>query len=370
MVMNGILQNNAEPDIIGFLHAKASKEGVPLSGTFELTRNCCFNCKMCYVHDENCVIKKELTSEQWLSVARTARENGMLFLLLTGGEPLLRSDFNYLYKELAKMGFVISINTNGYLLDGEIAETLKAFPPSRLNISLYGADGKAYRELCGGDYFDRVMKNIKDMQAAGMNIKLNCTVTPQNRNELRKINDLANSLELNIKTVTYLYPPVRRSESFAGENTGRLSPEEAARYRLLWEEMYYDNFRDRLKSLVAGSQTEGEVRNKEHCSRCRAGSTCFWIDSVGNMSACGMLNGTENVLEKDFSECWKNVRSFTERVRLPKKCLDCKYKSFCNVCMAVCYTESGETGGLPKYVCRYSENLYNLALEKLKGDAQ
>lgn len=368
--MNGILQNNAEPDIIAFLHAKAAKKGVPLSGTFELTRNCCFNCKMCYVHDEKCVIKNELTSEQWLSVAKTARENGMLFLLLTGGEPLLRSDFNYLYKELAKMGFVISINTNGYLLNGETAETLKAFPPSRLNISLYGADKKSYIDLCGGDYFDSVAENIKNMQKAGINIKLNCTVTRQNCNELKKINDLVKSLEINIKTVTYLYPPVRKSEGFAGENIGRLDPKSAAEYRLLWEEMYYENYRDRMKALVNSTAEESEIRNKEHCSKCRAGSTCFWIDSVGNMSACGMLNGSENVLKKDFSECWQNVRSFTKNVRLPKKCLSCKYKNFCNVCMAVCYTETGKTSGLPEYVCQYSEHLYNLASEKLRGDAQ
>lgn len=324
---------------------------------------------MCYVHDENCATANELTSEQWLSVARAARENGMLLLLLTGGEPLLRSDFVYLYEEFAKMGFIISINTNGYLLSGKIAETLKRFPPSRLNISLYGAYRKSYIELCGGDYFNKVVENIKDMQEAGINIKLNCTVTPQNCNELKEINDLAKVLGLNIKTVTYLYPPVRRGESFAGENVGRLSPKDAAYYRLLWDEIHYDDFGERLSSLVNNTEAVGEVRNKEHCSKCRAGNTCFWVDSEGNMSACGMLNGTENVLKKDFTECWNNVKKFTCEVRLPKKCLDCKYRNFCNVCMAVCYTESGKTDALPEYVCQYSENLYNLALEKMKGEA-
>lgn len=324
---------------------------------------------MCYVHDENCATANELTSEQWLSVARAARENGMLLLLLTGGEPLLRSDFVYLYEEFAKMGFIISINTNGYLLSGKIAETLKRFPPSRLNISLYGAYRESYIELCGGDYFNKVVENIKDMQEAGINIKLNCTVTPQNCNELKEINDLAKVLGLNIKTVTYLYPPVRRGESFAGENVGRLSPKDAAYYRLLWDEIHYDDFGERLSSLVNSTEAVGEVRNKEHCSKCRAGNTCFWVDSEGNMSACGMLNGTENVLKKDFTECWNNVKKFTCEVRLPKKCLDCKYRNFCNVCMAVCYTESGKTDALPEYVCQYSENLYNLALEKMKGEA-
>lgn len=366
--MNSIFQKNNEPDIINFLHAKTSRQGIPLSGTFELTRRCCFNCKMCYVHDENCVTTNELTSEQWLSVAKTARENGMLLLLLTGGEPLLRSDFVCIYEELAKMGFIISINTNGYLLSGKIAETLKKFPPSRINVSLYGADRETYIRLCGGDYFDTVLNNIKDMQKAGMNIKLNCTVTPQNCRNLKEINALANELQLNIKTVTYLYPPVRKGENFAGENVGRLNSMDAAYYRLLWDEIHYDNFGERLKSLVSSPKTEAEIRNREHCSKCRAGNTCFWIDSVGNMSACGMLNGKDNVLKKDFAECWNNVRRDTEEIRLPKECLSCKYRHFCNVCMAVCYTECGKTNGLPDYVCQYSKNLYNLALKKIKGE--
>ena len=75
---------------------KAFDDAIPISGTFELTPRCNFNCKMCYIH-ENCNTKKsELSLEQWLEIAKKAKEAGTLFLLLTGGEAMVL----YLMKKL------------------------------------------------------------------------------------------------------------------------------------------------------------------------------------------------------------------------------------------------------------------------------
>lgn len=89
------------------------------------------------------------TPDFWLELARQAKEQGMLYLLLTGGEPFLYPDFWMLYEELVKMGFVISINSNGSLIDEKIIEKLKKYPPARINITLYGASDETYERLCG-----------------------------------------------------------------------------------------------------------------------------------------------------------------------------------------------------------------------------
>ena len=57
-----------------------------------------------------------MTLERWLEVAEQARASGLLYLLLTGGEPFLWPDFWPLYERLTEMGFVLSINTNGSLI--------------------------------------------------------------------------------------------------------------------------------------------------------------------------------------------------------------------------------------------------------------
>ena len=58
-----------------YIYNKASRNYIPLSGTFELTPICNFNCKMCYVHD--CTKKKDaLSTEDWLNLAQQAKEAG------------------------------------------------------------------------------------------------------------------------------------------------------------------------------------------------------------------------------------------------------------------------------------------------------
>ena len=64
-----------------YIHAKASARGIPLSGNFELTSRCNFNCRMCYVH-QTVRAEEEWTAREWLELGRGARDAGMVFLLL------------------------------------------------------------------------------------------------------------------------------------------------------------------------------------------------------------------------------------------------------------------------------------------------
>ena len=109
------------------LEAEAYLQKIPLSGVFELTARCNFNCNMCYVHlqeEQIAGIGRELTNEEWLEIARQARDAGMLYLTLTGGEVFARPGFKELYIELSKMGFLIHILSNGYLIDENVMEWL------------------------------------------------------------------------------------------------------------------------------------------------------------------------------------------------------------------------------------------------------
>ena len=132
--------------LVEHLHRRADVRGIPLSGTFELTPMCSMSCKMCYVRmtaEEGRASGKRLrTVEEWLSLARVMKEQGTLLLLLTGGEPLTYPGFRELYRELRKMGFVISINSNATLIDEETVRWFAEDPPQRINITLYGASDK------------------------------------------------------------------------------------------------------------------------------------------------------------------------------------------------------------------------------------
>lgn len=137
---------------VDYLTYKAIQTGTPLSGTFELTARCNLDCKMCYIHkraNDPAAKREELTTEQWIALAKAAQEQGMLLLLLTGGEPFVRRDFFDIYDACTALGLSVSINTNGTCITPEIIKRLKRNAPARINITLYGASSETYEKLCG-----------------------------------------------------------------------------------------------------------------------------------------------------------------------------------------------------------------------------
>ncbi len=78
------------------------------------------NCEMCYVRLDRAAVERGgglHTAKEWIEIGQQMRDAGVLFLLLTGGEPLLFPGFRELYEALRQMGFVLTINTNGTAAD-------------------------------------------------------------------------------------------------------------------------------------------------------------------------------------------------------------------------------------------------------------
>lgn len=363
----------SEPEISYILHEKGAQLKLPVSGTFELTAGCNFHCGMCYIHTDYDKVGNagELTAEQWLEIGRQARDAGMVFLLLTGGEPLARKDFPEIYEGLKSLGLVISINTNGYFLDAEIADLFRRNPPSRLNVSLYGASDETYKRVCGMAAFTKVSKNIQRMKDMGISVRLNCSITPENCGDLEKMQAFIASQKLHAKATTYMYPPMRTDEGTFGENRGRLNAKQAAYYRVRRSELHYSRqeFFKRCDGLLRLIQIN-EKKEASKCPErepmyCRAGKSSFWVNWRGEMSACGvMCRENVSVLENGFSAAWDTVWKETEKIRLPLKCAACKYRHFCNICAAVCYCETGGFDEPPQYVCELSENTAYFAQQR------
>ena len=116
------------------LISKAARSHTPINGSFELLPLCNMNCGMCYVRLSRPEMDRQghlHSAAEWISLARQMQKSGTLFLLLTGGEPLLFPDFKTLYLELRSMGMILTINTNGTLIDETWADFFAQYPPRR-----------------------------------------------------------------------------------------------------------------------------------------------------------------------------------------------------------------------------------------------
>lgn len=363
-------KKQTEPYLSTYFHAKGRRLGLPIAGNFELTARCNFNCPMCYVHmSEEEVQKKgkELTAEQWISIAEEAKNRGMVFALLTGGEPFVRKDFFQIYSAMKKMGLMVSINSNGSMLEGKIFEQLLENPPFRINISLYGGCNETYQNMCGIPVFDKVLKNIIALKKHGIEVRVNLSVTPYNCQDIEEIYKIVKEHQIHVKASSYMYPPVRLEKEIVGYGN-RLSPVESAKFSFLWDQLRFteNEFQARveaMKSLVLLEQRECTV-DMEGGVRCRAGSTSFWITWDGQMRPCGMMPGPNTYpLEQGFDEAWNIIREETKKIRQPEKCLACSKKDICGVCAAVCVAETGEFDKVPIYMCQRTEEIIRQTIE-------
>ncbi|MCD7751033.1 MAG: radical SAM protein [Lachnospiraceae bacterium] len=364
-----------EAPITEYLHQKAAKQLSPLSGSFEVTPVCNMSCRMCYVRmtkKEQEAIRPLRTAEEWLRLGETAKERGMLYLLLTGGEPFSRPDFREIMEGLQRMGLLISINTNATLIDEKTVDWLKEVPPVRMNITLYGASNETYARLCRNPKgFTQVTHAIHLLKDAGIPIKINCSVTPYNADDLEEIFAFCEKEQLIVQATSYMFPPLRRDASMVGKNE-RFTPEEAAEYSARIE--YLSNGRERFLEHVANDDVEGLPADPDSdCQEiegegihCRAGKCSFWVTWDGRLLPCGIMPGKENadVFEIGFDEAWHRVTKEAAAIRLPAKCTNCKNKEDCRPCAASVLTETGTYCNVPEYRCRMVE-AYHGAVKRL-----
>ncbi len=366
-------KRNTEPMVATYLHHKGGALGLPVSGTFELTARCNFSCPMCYVHLCKEEIRKrgdELTARQWISLAEEAKDLGMMFALLTGGEPLLRKDFFEIYDAMKKMGLMISINSNGSLIKGDILKRLLQNPPFRINISLYGGSCETYRNMCGCDAFEDTVSNIKALKDSGVDVRLNLSLTPHNKDDMERIYSISKELGVHIKCNTYMYPPIRVNNKEA-KGSERFSPQEAAEYTMKWEKLRLDaeQFSKRASNIVNLCSFDNDecTIETDNGVRCRAGRSSFWLTWDGKLLPCGMMQyPVSEPLKEGFASAWEEIKSQSIEIKLPQKCLTCKNRMICNHCAAVCVTESGAFDGVPEYMCSYSEALVDEAQKYLR----
>lgn len=380
-----MVKRQVEPVITEYLHNKAARLGIPLNGTFELTPLCNMNCRMCYIRKEKKeqeAIRPLRTAEEWLALGETAKERGMVYLLLTGGEPFLREDFRQIMQGLHRMGFVLSINSNGTMIDEKTVEWIKDTPPIRINITLYGASNETYARLCGNPRgFTQVTRAIRLLKEAGITVKLNCSVTPYNADDLEQIFAFGEKEGLVVQATSYMFPPVRRDQNMTGWND-RFTAEDAAlqEARISLYQNGQESFLKYMESeQFAGLSAEIEddcmlldeekppVDGEGERIRCRAGKCSFWVAWDGRFLPCGMLPGRNalNVFDAGFDAAWEHTRNEAAAIRLPVRCAACSLKDKCRACAAMVYTESGDYSKVPLYRCEMA-HAYLSACRKLE----
>ena len=332
---------------------------LPANGSIEITPLCNMNCDMCYVRlsraemEAQGVLKR---GEDWLRLGREMKAAGVLFLLITGGEPLVHPDFKEIYLGLRELGMILTVNTNGTLIDQGWADFFGQYPPRRINITLYGADEETYGRLChypGG--FHRTLEAVRLLKQQGVEVKLGCSLTKTNRDSWDKILRLGEELNVPVRQDTYMCPATRE-RSLPFQDQVRLDPEDAARLRakLLRAEMGDQVFQQAAAlHLQKAGQGPREPGNRR--MRCMAGSCSFAINWQGRMRPCVIATEPwEDAFALGFSAAWTRIVAATEQILSGSVCAHCRLREVCITCPLYALYECGSYEGVPEYICRYT----------------
>lgn len=298
------------------------------------------------------------TMEEWTKTAEDMMRAGTLFVLLTGGEPLLYPHFRELYQKLRELGMIITINTNGTLIDEAWADFFAENKPRRINITLYGASNETYERLChypGG--FDKAVNGIRLLRERNIDVKVNGSLAKANVDDRMKIIELGESLDAPVRIDTYMYPSVRE-RNHAYNNQARLDPEMAAKARVevLQREMGEEVFAQYRKIQLDEAENTPEGEAVPGQMACRAGKSSFVVNWQGEMRSCVVLDKPSIPLRNvEFEEAWKFTKKETESLRISARCSSCKLRKVCNTCVAAAIAETGKADGVPEYLCRYTE---------------
>lgn len=315
---------------------------------FEVTRRCKFNCKHCRAQagSEN---KEELTAEQCKKILASIARFNKCVIILTGGEPMERSDIYELIKYGRGLGLRMVMATCGYLIDKDSIAKLTEAGILALSFSLDGSSAEThdkFRQANGA--FDAVIRATDIAQSAGMRFQINSTICKINIDEVTGIIELAKRLGAYCFDA-FILVPTGRGKEIADEI---LDP---IQYEVLLNEL----LRLKLESTIEVRVTCGpqfariceQARAKKllgKVSGCMGGRGFGFISYRGDVQTCGFLDiSAGNLIENgfDFEKIWLESEFLKEirDVSLYKGfCGACEYLGLCGGCRARAYALSGD----------------------------
>jgi len=321
---------------------------IPLSGTLELTFRCNNRCVHCYVNkgiDDNTEKEKELTYTEICQILDDIAEAGCLWLLLTGGEPLVREDFTDIYMYAKKRGFLITLFTNGTLVTPSLADLMKEFPPRSIEVTLYAVTEGTYERMTRspGSY-KKCMKGISLLLERSLPLKLKTVITQLNRHEFMDMKRFVENLGLEFRFDALI-------------NGGIDGRRDLTKLRIPPREVIEMDLTDprRGSEFIRLNERASRIKlDPDLLFRCGAGVNNFHIDPYGRLMPCIMArNPSYDLKAASFRNGWIEFlpRIREQKLKRKNKCVVCDLKSICDQCPGWSQMEHGDPEIPVDYLC-------------------
>lgn len=310
---------------------------VPMSALLELTFVCNHACTFCYNSPSG---QKEMSTAEVIDALRKLADFNILYLTLSGGEPLVRRDFFEIARSARELGFALRIYTNGFLIDEPMARRIKEIVnPIELEISIHGARPETHEKLtCVPGSLEKVINAVKHLRAHDLRVNLKCPITRDNQEEVLDMHRLAQDLGVNI-----LFDPVITPRDDGDRDPLSLMATDDF-LRRYWSDDAYAAAR-RQPVPVPRSDAPGEAI-------CGTGRSSLAIDPYGNIYPCVQWRRKAGNIKElaTLKEMWRTSPVLLEvrktAVEMADRLREQHHSGgsggFCNFCLGVAELQAGD----------------------------
>lgn len=298
----------------------------PVRVYFEITRKCNLKCKNCFMSRD--LSSCEMSFDDILKTLDGLRDDNVIEVRITGGEPTQRDDWHNILMKAKKRGFVVSLNTNGVYESTDVIDDLIKLAPEQIIISLDGLK-KAHEKMRGEGTFNAVLETIKHLNEAGMKLRVNTMLNKYTLNDLKPMVELASNYSAELCFILF------RPTGHAFRLRGIIPPIEKLNNCIREIEDLRGRNRDVkiMTSYDIISQNAIKPSYDLDLTSCAAGLRGLNINSDGGIYACGFLAGLGeqfklgNIIEERYSisKIWRysqQLKGF--RKRSLEKTNECK----------------------------------------------
>jgi MoaA/NifB/PqqE/SkfB family radical SAM enzyme len=328
---------------------------LPLEGFLDLTYRCNNNCRHCWLWtpDTKAEESRELTFAEIMRIADEARSLGCRSWSISGGEPMLRPDFEEIFDYITQQGSY-TLNTNGTLITPHIASLMKR--KGTKMVALYGATADVHDHITRTPgSFDAFMRGCSLLREAGAGFIVQVIPMKDNFHQFGGMMNLAESLSPHSRIGSaWLYlsasgDPDKNREIAAQ----RLSPDEAL--EIDKPDICYEEATDRQPACSGCTTAPDDLL----FASCISSRRDFHIDPYGQASFCAFIKerSLRYALRKGaFSEFWDGfIPSITNRVKggeeYRSNCGSCELKKECRWCGVYGFLEHGRFPAKVEYLC-------------------
>ena len=312
-----------------------------------ITEKCNLSCRHC-----RGMAEEGLSTERAKKLIAEIAELKPGWVIIEGGEPLLRQDLFELLGLMQQKQLEVHMITNGMLLSPQILTTLNQLGV-KVMISIDGATQATYEAIRHGANFERVVQSARHCAQEELLEAINFTILRRNYTEIPGVLELARSIGVSKVTFIGLKPcQFYPEELLTPEEYGEAIKLACQAAQETGVEFFFDEpfFWPVVKEwdLFAQMPAAGTGILLPSTAACIFGEYLF-IEPSGEVKPCSfapMVLG--NVNEKPLGEIWQEVLSspFFHKLKEPKNrtgyCQDCQYLADCKGCRSRTFVLTGD----------------------------